>query len=236
MNRNGRDEQILQYAPLVKQVVSRLTARVVLAPADREALVQAGVIGLMAALEKFDETKNVRFETYAKIRIRGAVLDEMRAADRVPRSVRSKDTKIEKAFAALQKQLGRPPGEEEMADHLGISLEEYFDLLDDAKLVKVISTEDLPPDFIERYGYGKLQEEIDHGDPLSLLEDEELKMGIKRAIDRLPEKERTVLALYYYEELNLKEIGRVLNLTESRICQIHTQAVLRLRGLLGEVR
>ncbi|NPU84741.1 MAG: FliA/WhiG family RNA polymerase sigma factor [Syntrophaceae bacterium] len=236
MNRTGKDEKILQYAPLVKQVVNRMTARLMLAPADRDALVQAGVIGLMAALEKFDETKNVRFETYAKIRIRGAVLDEMRAADRVPRSVRSKDTKIEKAFSVLQKRLGRPPVEEEMADHLGIPLEEYFDLLDEAKLIKVISTEDLPPDFLERYGCGRLQEEIDHGDPLSLLESEELKRGIKKAIDQLPEKERMVLALYYYEELNLKEIGRVLNLTESRICQIHTQAVLRLRGLMDGVR
>ncbi len=109
VNRNGRDEQILQYAPLVKQVVSRMTGRLMMAPADRDALVQAGVIGLMAALEKFDETKNVRFETYAKIRIRGAVLDEMRAADRVPRSVRTKDTKIEKAFATLQKRSAGPP-------------------------------------------------------------------------------------------------------------------------------
>jgi RNA polymerase sigma factor for flagellar operon FliA len=190
----------------------------------------------MGALEKFDERRNVRFETYAKIRIRGAVLDEMRAGDRVPRSVRSKDTKLERAFAALQKRFGRPPEEEEMADYLGIPLEEYFVLLDEARLVRVISTEDLPPDFIERYGCGKLQEEVDHGDPLSLLENEEFKEGIRKAIDALPEKERTVLALYYYEELNLKEIGRVLNLTESRICQIHNQAVLRLRGVLGGMR
>jgi RNA polymerase sigma factor for flagellar operon FliA len=203
---------------------------------DRDALLQAGAIGLMAALEKFDETKSVRFETYAKIRIRGAVLDEMRAADRVPRSVRSKDTRIEKAFANLQKRLGRPPDEQEVADHLGIPLDEYFDLLDEARPVKVISTEDLPPDFLERYGCGKLQDEVDHGNPLSLLENEELKDQIKKAIDALPGKERTVLALYYYEELNLKEIGQVLNLTESRICQIHTQAVLRLRGALGGLR
>lgn len=235
MNRDRRDEQILQYAPLVKQVVSRMTARMPLA-VDREALVQAGVIGLMAALERFDGTKNVRFETYAKIRIRGAVLDEMRAADRMSRSVRSKDTRLEQAFATLQKRLGRPPDEQEMADHLSISLGEYFELLDEARPVKVISTEDLPPDFLERYGCGKLQEEVDHGDPLSLLENEEFKDRIKKAIDALPEKERTVLSLYYYEELNLKEIGRVLNLTESRICQIHTQAVLRLRGALEGVR
>ncbi len=235
MTRNRRDEQILQYAPLVKQVVNRMTARMPHS-VDRDALLQAGVIGLMAALEKFDEAKNVRFETYAKIRIRGAVLDEMRAADRVPRSVRSKDTRIDKALASLQKRLGRPPDEQEVADHLGIPLDEYFDLLDEARPVKVISTEDLPPDFLERYGCGKLQEEVDHGNPLSLLENEELKERLKKAIDALPGKERTVLALYYYEELNLKEIGRVLNLTESRICQIHTQAVLRLRGALGGLR
>jgi len=233
---NGRDEQILQYAPLVKQVVCRMTARVPMAATDREALVQAGIIGLMAALEKFDDTRNVRFETYAKIRIRGAVLDEMRAADRVPRSVRSKDTRLEKALSTLQKRLGRPPDEEEMARHLGIPLQEYYELLDDAQLVRVISTEDLPPDFLERHGCGRLQEEIDHGDPLSLLENAEFKEGIRKAIDGLPGKERTVLALYYYEELNLKEIGRVLGLTESRICQIHNQAVLRLRGALGGMR
>lgn len=235
MTRKRRDEQILRYAPLVKQVVNRMTVRMPQS-VDRDALLQAGAIGLMAALEKFDETKSVRFETYAKIRIRGAVLDEMRAADRVPRSVRSKDTRIEKAFANLQKRLGRPPDEQEVADHLGIPLDEYFDLLDEARPVKVISTEDLPPDFLERYGCGKLQDEVDHGNPLSLLENEELKEQIKKAIDALPGKERTVLALYYYEELNLKEIGQVLNLTESRICQIHTQAVLRLRGALGGLR
>lgn len=235
MTRKRRDEQILRYAPLVKQVVNRMTVRMPQS-VDRDALLQAGAIGLMAALEKFDETKSVRFETYAKIRIRGAVLDEMRAADRVPRSVRSKDTRIEKAFANLQKRLGRPPDEQEVADHLGIPLDEYFDLLDEARPVKVISTEDLPPDFLERYGCGKLQDEVDHGNPLSLLENEELKEQIKKAIDALPGKERTVLALYYYEELNLKEIGQVLNLTESRICQIHTQALLRLRGALGGLR
>jgi len=189
------------------------------------------VIGLMSALEKYDANRNVQFETYARFRIRGAVLDEMRSRDWVPRSTRSKDNKLEAAFEKLQKKLGRSPDEEEVAEFLKMTMEEYFQLLDESRCISMISSEDLPGDYLDRLSRDKMLETVDHGNPLELLKSSELREGMKKAVNQLPEKERLVLALYYYEELTMKEIGKVLNLTESRVCQLHTQAILRLRGV-----
>jgi RNA polymerase sigma factor FliA len=130
----------------------------------------------------------------------------------------------------LQKKLGRAPTEEEIAEQLHISMEDYFKLLDDAKCIPLISTEDLPPDYLERYSREDIMEEISEGNPLNLILSMEIKNKLKNAIDQLPEKERLVLSLYYYEELTMKEVGLVMDLTESRVCQLHAQAVLRLRG------
>lgn len=222
----------MQYAPLVKNIVGRLAAKLPIDSADKEDLINVGIMGLMSALEKFDKTRNVQFETYASFRIRGAVLDELRAKDWVPRATRSKDNKLENAMEALRKRLGRAPTEDEIALELNVSLEEYFKLLDEAKYISLISTEDLPPDYLERFSCEDVMEEISSGNPLNLLMTMETKDKLKNAIDDLPQKERLVLSLYYYEELTMKETGRVMDLTESRVCQLHAQAVLRLRTMV----
>jgi len=231
VTKKERDQLIMKYVPLVKSVVGRITARLPSHVVDREDLIHVGVIGLMSALEKYDANRNVQFETYARFRIRGAVLDEMRSRDWVPRSTRSKDNKLEAAFEKLQKKLGRSPDEEEVAEFLKMTMEEYFQLLDESRCISMISSEDLPGDYLDRLSRDKMLETVDHGNPLELLKSSELREGMKKAVNQLPEKERLVLALYYYEELTMKEIGKVLNLTESRVCQLHTQAILRLRGV-----
>lgn len=232
VDKKKREELIMQYAPLVKNIVGRLAAKLPIDSADKEDLLNVGIMGLMSALEKFDKTRNVQFETYAGFRIRGAVLDELRAKDWVPRATRSKDNKLENAMGALEKKLGRAPSEDEIAQQLDISLDEYFKLLDEAKCISLISTEDLPPDYLERFSREDVMEEISSGNPLNLLVHMETKGKLKKAIDGLPEKERLVLSLYYYEELTMKETGRVMDLTESRVCQLHAQAVLRLRSMV----
>jgi RNA polymerase sigma factor for flagellar operon FliA len=233
VEKSKRDEMIMKYAPLVKNIVGRLAARLPIDVADKEDLVNVGIMGLMTALDKFDKTRNVQFETYASFRIRGAVLDELRTKDWVPRATRSKDNKLESAIFALRKRLGRAPGEEEIAEHLGISLEDYYKLLDEARCVSLISTENLPPDYLERYSRDDIMEEISKGNPLNSLVKMEVKDKLKKAIDQLPEKERLVLSLYYYEEMTMKEAGRVMDLTESRVCQLHAQAVLRLKSIVN---
>lgn len=231
MNKKERDQLIMKYVPLVKNVVGRIAARLPAHVVDREDLVHVGIIGLMSALEKYDATRNVQFETYARFRIRGAVLDEMRSRDWVPRSTRSKDNKLEAAFEKLQAILGRSPEEEEIAGFLKMTMEEYYQLLDGSRCITVISSEDLPGDYLDSLSRDEVLETVDHGNPLELLKSSELREGMKKAIEQLPEKEKLVLALYYYEELTMKEIGKVLSLTESRVCQLHTQAVFRLRGV-----
>lgn len=232
VDKKKREKLIMQYAPLVKNIVGRLAAKLPIDMADKEDLVNVGIMGLMSALEKYDKTRNVQFETYASFRIRGAVLDELRAKDWVPRATRSKDNKLENAMATLEKKLGRAPTEEEIAQQLNIPLEEYFKLLDEARCISLISTEDLPPDYLERYSREDIVEEISAGNPLNLLVNMEIKDKLKKAIDRLPEKERLVLSLYYFEELTMKETGRVMALTESRVCQLHAQAVTRLKSMV----
>lgn len=234
-NKKKREKLIIKYVPLVKNIVGRIALRL---PdhVDTDDLISAGIMGLMSALEKFDETKKVRFETYAQFRIRGAVLDELRSRDDAPRSVRSKETMLKDALELLRKKFGRHPTDEEVSDHLGISLEEYYKLLDEARGVCILSGDDLPQGYCEKNCRCEVLEKIDRNNPFSLLARRELKNILKNAIDSLPEKERLVLSLYYYEELTLKEIGVVLELTESRICQIHSQAILRLRPSLRKLR
>jgi len=230
-SKKGRDDQIMKYAPLVKSIVDRIAIKLP-SHIDKEDLINVGVIGLMSALERFDESRNIRFETFARFRIRGAILDELRARDNVSRSARNKDAKLERAYAVLRAELGRMPTEEEVSGYLGITLEQYYKLLDDAKGVCVLSSEDLPPDYFEKYAQGDVLERIEQENPFALITRHEIKSVLKNAIESLPEKEKLVLSLYYYEELTLKEIGAILELTESRICQIHSQAVLKLRGVL----
>jgi RNA polymerase sigma factor FliA len=236
MTKEERDQLIMKYAPLVKNVVGRLTFKLPIDSSDREALINVGIIGLMEALEKFDNSRNVMFETYARFRIRGAVLDELRARDWVPRSVRCKDSKLEKAFHALKKNLGRPPTEDEVASYLRMTLDEYYKLLDDAKGIPLISQEELTPDYIETHSAAAVVDAVESGNPLDLFVSKELKHRLKSTIEDLPGKEKLVISLYYYDEMTMKEIGMTLNLTESRVCQLHTQAILHLRSNLRDLR
>ena len=236
MDKKRHDEFIMKYAPLVKNIVERISIRLPSHLNVKEDLINVGIIGLISAIEKFDKKRNVKFETYASFRIRGAVLDELRSRDWMPRSTRNKYSKLEESFASLQKTLGRPPNEEEMSRYLKVSLDKYHKLLDEAKGVTILSSEDLPPDYQEMNANHDFLEDTDNNNPFSFVAANELKIVLKKALDFLPEKERLILSLYYYEELTMKEIGKVVNLTESRVCQLHTQAILRLRGNLKELR
>lgn len=235
VDKKEREELIMKYVPLVKNIVGRIAMRL---PdhVSKDDLINAGVIGLISALEKFDETREVRFETYAGFRIRGAILDELRSRDTVSRSARSKETRLREVFDTLLERLGRHPTDEEVSEHLGISLEDYYKLLDEARGVRILSDDDLPPDYREKYGWHDVLEKIEQNNPFSLLANRQLKGTLKNAIDSLPERERLILSLYYYEELTLKEIGLTMELTESRVCQIHSKAILRLKGSMRKIR
>ena len=236
MDKRDRDELIMKYAPLVKNIVLRMAAKLPIDRADKEDLINVGIIGLMNAMEKYDSKRNVQFETYARFRIRGSVLDELRARDWVPRSTRSKDNRLEEAFSELQQELSRAPDESELASYLGITLDEYYSLLDEVKSVSIVNQEDLHPDYLEKYQCEEVMGAIDRNSPLNHLTNRELMTGLKDAIDALPKNEKLVLSLYYYEELTMKEIGKVIDLTESRVCQIHAQATLRLRSAIKDYR
>jgi RNA polymerase sigma factor for flagellar operon FliA len=230
-NSLNRDELILKYAPLIKYIAHRLAMR--LPPhISTEVLVSAGVIGLMDALNKYDPSKNVQFKTYAEFRIRGAMLDELRSLDWVPRSIRQKAAQLEKTFLTLERKRGGPVEDDEVAKELGLTLEEYYNLITEIKGISLLDLEGLRyqiPQFVEENFLTLLIDEKEN-DPFHLLSLEELKKILARAIDELSPKEKTVISLYYYEEMTLKEIGAVLGFTESRICQIHTKAILKLRG------
>ncbi len=236
MDKQRRDELIVKYCPFVKNIVLRMATKFPIDRADIDDLVNVGIIGLMGAVEKYDAKRNVQFETFAYLRIKGAVLDELRKRDWASRSVRTKDSTIEKALLELQKELGRQPDEDEIATHLGVSLEEYHELLGDARGVSILSAEDLPPDYLEKHTSAEVLESLQDNNPLRNLLGRELMAGLKNSIEALPEKERLVLSLYYYEELTMKEVGRVMELTESRVCQLHAQAVLRLRSHVKDYR
>jgi RNA polymerase sigma factor for flagellar operon FliA len=188
----------------------------------------------MDALSKFDPSKNVGFKTYAEFRIRGAMLDELRALDWVPRSLRQKATQIEKTMLHLEKEKGRPVEDEEVASELGLSLDTYYDLTNRIKGISLLDIEILQQKIPNLPHEELLNLILDkkENDPFHQLSVKELKKVLADAIEGLSPKEKLVISLYYYEELTLKEIGETLDLTESRICQIHTKAILKLRGKL----
>ncbi len=226
----SRDEMILKYTPLIKYIAHRLAMR--LPPhISVDDLVNAGVIGLIDALNKFDPEKKVQFKTYAEFRVKGAMLDELRSLDWVSRSVRQKAAQLEKAFQSLEKKKGRAVEEEEVAKEMGLSLEGYYSMVNEINgvfLTDIGGVRRKIPHFSDEDLLNLLVDERENH-PFNLLSLEELKEVLTRAIEELTPKERTVISLYYYEELTLKEIGEVLGFTESRICQIHTKAILKLR-------
>ncbi len=232
-----RERLILHYAPLVKYVAGRVG--VGLPPNIEQAdLVSYGIFGLIDAIEKFDIHRAIKFETYAISRIRGAIIDELRAIDWIPRSVRYKAREVERAYAALEGELRRTPTEPEVAQRLGIGLDELHQIFSQVSYVNVVALDELLTVGGEKGDKLSLVDTLEDTkaeDPVTAFEAEETKFLLARAINQLPEREKIVVTLYYYEGLTLAEIGRVLGVTESRICQMHTKAVLQLRAKLVEV-
>lgn len=227
-----RNELVLNYTPLIKYIAMRMAARLP-AQISVDDLISCGIIGLIDAINKFDLSKNVQFKTYAEFRIKGAMLDELRALDWVPRSVRRKITDLERIYADLEKQHGRPATDEEAACGLGLNLDEFHRLLDETKAVTFMDIEFLRQNSSEA-GDPSLAEffAMDDRDPFAAINMTQIRELIARAIQELPEKEKLTVSLYYQDELTMKEIGEVLGYTESRISQMHSKAMLRLRAKL----
>lgn len=229
-----RDALIVHYAPLVKYVASRVAVGL---PQNVEQadLVSYGMFGLIDAIDKFEPGRGFKFETYAISRIKGAILDELRSIDWVPRSVRAKARSIEKAFAKLEARHGRTPTDSEVAAELGWSDAQFQQTLGQISLVGLAALDEILVAGGERGEMLTLGDTIADGShgPMGAFEVAELRQLLGQAINGMPEREKIVLTLYYYESLTLQEIGRVLGVTESRVCQIHTKAVLQLRNRLG---
>lgn len=229
----AKDETVTKYLPLVRFVAEKIHRR--LPPGvDLECLVHSGVVGLIEALQRFDASRGVEFEVYARYRIQGEVMQCLRSLDWVSRSVRSWGRKMEAARSKLAGTLVREPTAEEMARELAIPLETYFHLDQQVNDATLLSLEDLS--IASEADWERTQEKYTHDsllDPLSFVEGKDLVEKLAAAVQRLPEREKLVVTLYYHEELTLREIGEVLSLSEGRICQIFGQAVGRLREALG---
>jgi len=219
----GRDQLVLQHAPLVKRIACHLMARLP-SHVSLDDLVQAGMLGLLDAARRYTVGRGASFETFAGIRIRGAMLDELRRNDWLPRSVHRRTREVARAVRAVEARDGRAARPDEVAAELGISAEQYGDLLAEIASARMFSLEEL------RGERPELPEETDQEAASAELERAELKGVLAREIDGLPEREKLVLSLYYEQELNMREIGEVLGVTESRVCQIHGQALVRLRA------
>ncbi|MDT3719800.1 RNA polymerase sigma factor FliA [Pseudomonas oryzihabitans] len=229
--RTEQEQLINRYAPLVKRIAYHLLARLP-ASVQVEDLMQAGMIGLLEASRKYDSGKGASFETYAGIRIRGAMLDEVRKGDWAPRSVHRNTRMVTDAIRAVEARTGRDAKDSEVAAELKLSLDEYYGILGDTMGSRLFSFDDL----MEGGEHG-LEESGSHElEPGRGLEDERFRKALADAIANLPERERLVLSLYYDEELNLKEIGEVLGVSESRVCQLHSQCAARLRARLADWR
>jgi RNA polymerase sigma factor for flagellar operon FliA len=235
-DRDAREELILLYAPLVTMVANRVGAGLPTS-VEQADLVSYGMFGLIDAIEKYETERAVKFETYASSRIRGAIIDELRAIDWIPRSVRTKARAVDRAFAELESELHRAPSENEVASRLAISVGELRGVFSQLATVNVAALDEMLGSGSERGDALSLLDTLeDPGavDPQGSIEVQETKILLARAIERLGEREKIVLVLYYYENMTLAEIGRVLGVTESRISQMHTAAMLRLRTYLQD--
>lgn len=225
------DGLVRQYLPLVKRIAYHLMTRL---PASVEVddLIQAGLMGLLDSVERYDDGHGAHFETYATQRIRGAMLDELREADWASRNVRKAARRIEQAIHTLEQRLGRPPSEQEIADEMQIDINTYFDLLNDARGAQLLYYEDLleegGDDFLERFA-----DDVSLG-PFDILAGRHFKRALAQAVSLLPDREKQLMGMYYEQEMNFKEIGAVLGVSESRVCQLHSQAITRLRSRLRE--
>ena len=231
-----RDRLIVTYAPLVKYVAGRLGSGLP-AHVEEADLVSYGLLGLIGAIERYEPDRDIKFETYAMSRIRGAILDELRSLDWVPRSVRSRARENERAITALEASLGRAPTDEEIAGKVGITTDELEESLADIARSSIGALDELWTVSGDGSQVSLLDtlEDPESVRPADALDETELRETLADAIARLPEREKVVITLYYYEELTLREIGEVLGVTESRISQLHTKAVLRLKSRLANV-
>ncbi len=225
----ARDGFVRQYAPLVKRIAYHLMTR--LPPSvEVDDLIQAGLLGLLDAVDRYDEGHGANFETYASQRIRGAMLDALREADWASRNVRRAARQIEEAMHALEQRLGRPPGDAEIAAELRLDIAAYHELLNQARGARLVYYEDLydaeGDAFLDHFA------DEDAPGPFEVLAGQRFKGALARAVLALPERERLLMGMYYEQDMNFKEIGAVMGVSESRICQIHAQAVTRLRGWL----
>jgi RNA polymerase sigma factor for flagellar operon FliA len=233
-----REQLILHYSPLVKYVAGRVSVGL---PANVEQadFVSSGVFGLIDAIEKFDPERAIKFETYAISRIRGAIIDELRALDWIPRSVRQKARAVERAYATLEVALRRTPNDPEVAAEMGIPLDDLHTIFSQLSLANVVALDELMHgggEGSDRVSLLDTLEDPAADNPVEVAESRELRRLLARAINTLPDREKTVVSLYYYEGLTLAEIGQVLGVTESRVSQIHTKAVLQLRAKLSDAR
>jgi RNA polymerase sigma factor for flagellar operon FliA len=227
-----RESLIVETLPLIKHIAHRVATRL---PTNIEMrdLINAGVLGLLDAIDKFEPERGVKFKTYAEVRIRGAILDSLRNLDWAPRSLRKKSKDLERTYADLSQKLGRPATDEEVSEALGENIENYHALVDQLHGLTLGSFENLN-DSEDSDNYINYYPDDGTNDPYVKFESNELTSLLAEAIDELPEKERLVLSLYYYEEFTMKEIGTLLGVNESRVSQLHTKATLKLRSRLGK--
>lgn len=230
-NSEIRDKIILEYAPLVKIVAGRLSIYLGY-NVEYDDLVGYGIFGLIDAIDKFDYDKGVKFETYASLRIRGAILDQIRKMDWIPRSLRQKQKKMEAAISKIETQYGRPAKDEEIASELGIETEELISWQGQAKITNIISLDE----FVEAAGEKEVNviKSNSYEQPESIALRNEIKQQLMDSLETLTDKERKVILLYYYEELTLKEISRILEVSESRVSQLHTKALQKMKVKLGD--
>lgn len=230
-----KDALIMKYASFVKYVAGRIAVNL---PSNVEFddLVSYGILGLIDAIDKYDSDRNIKFKTYAKTRIRGAIFDELRVLDWTPRSIRQKARKLEKAYAKLEGKLGRDARDEEVAEYLNIDISELHKLFDETKKSLLLSLDEIFYDDEEGSSRFDFIEDQKSDNPQSKIEEAEAKKILADAISKLSDRERMVITLYYYEELTSKEIGKILGVSDSRISQLHTKAILRLRGRLSRIK
>jgi RNA polymerase sigma factor for flagellar operon FliA len=225
-----RDQLIMDYSPLIRFVAQRIASRLP-SNIDIEDLISSGVIGLMDAIDKYDPSRDNKFKTYAEFRIRGAILDELRSQDWVPRSVRDKAKRLDRMAADLEQKFGRKATDDELSQALGMPIEDFFDMNAKVKGVQLLSIDDFggTNGNSERRSLLDSLENPNSKNPFAQLRNASARDILRKHIDELPEKQKLVLQLYYFEDLNLKEIGRILEVTESRVSQLHTQAIEKLK-------
>ena len=225
--------ELVDYLPLVKYIAGRLAIGLPRS-VEMDDLINAGVVGLIEAYSNFDGSKGVKFETYASLRVRGSILDELRGMDWVPRSTRARSREVERTLSKLESKLGRSPTEAELADELDVTIQEYYDIIDDVSSAALLSLDEASFGEDDDKSVPLVDQLRSKDQPSALVNLERLEMRdlLADSLGQVSEQERLVIALYYYEELTLKEIGQVLELSESRVSQLHTKAVLGLRAKL----